>query len=176
MATLTSGSFFTETNHLKLLLRKKQVPQVPSSQKTKYLKLLLHRKRSVSTSPLEHHDQQPQLLLLLQERRMQKCAEDFELHWQSKEQNGQTTSNPWNQEQHQEVWRLKTLLGKNKHSSNDASGTHQHGCHFVLERGDDDQGFISPYWWEACQTQPRRRREPLGPHFLQGTPPNSFQS
>jgi hypothetical protein len=103
MATLTSGSFFTETNHLKLLLRKKQVPQVPSSQKTKYLKLLLHRKRSVSTSPLEHHDQQPQLLLLLQERRMQKCAEDFELHWQSKEQNGQTTSNPWNQEQHQEV-------------------------------------------------------------------------
>jgi len=104
MATLTSGSFFTETNHLKLLLRKKQVPQVPSSQKTKYLKLLLHRKRSASTSPLEHHDQQPQLLLLLlQERRMQKCAEDFEVHWQSKEQNGPTTSNPWNQEQHQEA-------------------------------------------------------------------------
>ncbi len=35
MATLTASSFFTETNHLKLLLRKKQVPQVPSSQKTK---------------------------------------------------------------------------------------------------------------------------------------------
>ncbi len=176
-ATLTSSSFFTETNHLKLLLRKKQVPQVPSSQKTKYLKLLLHRKRRVTTSTLEHHDQQQQQLLLLQEQRMQKCDEDFEVHWQSKEQNGPTTSNPRNQEQHQEVWRLKTLLlGKNKRSSNDASGTHQHGCHFVLERGDDDQGFVSPSWWEACQTQPTRTREPLGPHFLQRTPPNSFQS
>ncbi len=70
--------------------------------KNKYLKFLLHRKRSVPTSTLEHHDQQ-QLLLLLQERRMQKCAEDFQVHWQSKEQNGPATSNPRNQEQHQEV-------------------------------------------------------------------------
>ncbi len=55
MATLTSSSFFTETNHLNPFLRRKQVPEVPSSQKTKYLKLLLHSKRSVSTSTLEHH-------------------------------------------------------------------------------------------------------------------------
>ncbi len=110
-------------------------------------------------------------------------TENAEMRWrfrgslQPKEQNGPTTSNPWNQEQHQEAWRLKTLLlGNNKRSSNDASGTHQHDCHFVLERGDDDQGFLSPSWWEACQTQPRRRREPLGPHFLPRTPPNSFQS
>jgi hypothetical protein len=94
---------------IRLLLYRNQPPQAPPSQKTSTSSSYF-TENEVSKAPCTQNEvSQPQLWRIMisssssEERRMQKCAEDFEVHWQSKEQNGPTTSNPWNQEQHQEV-------------------------------------------------------------------------